>query len=139
MKPNVSLRSFSNVILGLTMLGILGVFIAFVTFYVQLNDYSPDLGALYVAAAFGYVGGGLIGLAIFGAFLRITAKAIIEGLGGNIETAEEDESSSLTHAELVDGLTEEELLAWEKAGKPNLAPWGRLGKPNFFKYLEDEE
>ena len=153
-KVNNSLRSFSNAINGLLIGG--GALVLIGIFIVAANSgYGASLQALAVAVGLIYLGSGSIGLGIFGAFLRITASSIIEGLGGNLVTSgplvtasatsttttSNDSSTSAPKAPYVSGpdswqqLSGREYKAWQAAGQPNLKSWDEAGRPDFLSWL----
>ncbi len=80
---NHSLRSFRNAILWLRLGGLGLVFVGIILIAAN-SRYSSDFGFVALGGGLIYIGVGLYALGIFGSFLKITAKAIIEGLGGTI-------------------------------------------------------
>ncbi len=94
---NHSLRKFSKVTRGLW---VTGVTIWVLLFIINIalgrgigdGDESAFAAGILAAPLFTWLfnlGVVLISLSIFSAFLRITAKAIIEGLGGNINASDD--------------------------------------------------
>ena len=164
MKRNASLARFSNTITALALIGILIAFIGGIVFAMADGDITVIVNAVGLL----YLGSGLIGLSIFGAFLRTTAAAIVEGLGGNINITESapiatpsglgspaTEASSpmggpdsktvfksLSGAELEKAvfktLYNYQRKDWIDAGSPDLAEWDELGRPDFDKWLESK-
>ncbi|MDE2386677.1 MAG: hypothetical protein KGL77_03170 [Actinomycetales bacterium] len=154
MKRNNSLATFTNAINGLLIGGGALFLIGLIATFANRMDF----GATLVGGVLIYISSGLIGLAIFGAFLRITAKAIIEGLGGNLAVSDlqayvapapapQAAASNEQHVHAPkravntgpsDGwqqLTGKEYKAWQAAGEPNLRPWDEAGRPDFMTWL----
>lgn len=83
-KVNKSLADFEKSILGLSILGgIAAVVGCFMFLLAKPFESSGQLQATFGTGLF-LLGSGLLGIAILGSLLRITATSIIEGLGGNI-------------------------------------------------------
>ena len=148
MKVNQSLREFRNHILFLLISGLVLVFGGTALALAQLSSYDPNASALLIGEAAGQIGFVLIALGIFGSFLRRTARAIIEGLGGSISedasptsievSAVTVQTSPQTPAEdFTEWLTPKQHQLWLDAGSPDLRPWMKAGRPNFRKWIND--
>jgi|GEM_PF-2711967 len=108
---NHSLAKFSKVVRGLWISGLCIWLIAIlINIAIGRGLAESNQGAF----AFGYfsgpllnwlfsLGAALFGLSIFGAFLRITAKSIVEGLGGNVNAIPSTKQ------------TQGPLVGWERA------------------------
>lgn len=149
MKINNSLASFGSLIKGLTIWGIIAIVVGILSFSgSRSSDASAALG-LILGTLLMYVGFGLIGLAIFGAFLRVTAKSIIEGLGGNLTVSgTQNQPSAAADAnpavedrinagpsDAWQSLSGKEYKAWQAAGQPDLRAWDAAGRPDFLTWL----
>ena len=130
MKVNESLAKFSSAINGLFAGGGITLALGLVVF---LSGGSSPLGLIF-GVLFLYIGSGLIALGIFGAFLRITAKAVIEGLGGNLHVDLNSNLANSAHDEVYKTLSPEQKTDWESAGRPNLKAWDAAGRPDFKHY-----
>lgn len=160
MKANQSLARFSGLIGALAGLGLLLTFVGILM--VAMNSgYSMNMTAIINGVVFLYIGGGLIGLAIFGAFLRITATSIIEGLGGNVnifasrqpqqmqrgpvltgplstpETKTSTRSGAYNEDEEFLSLSFEERHAWVTSGGPDLEVLVAEGRPDFLTWVKN--
>jgi hypothetical protein len=144
MKINYSLARFGNLITGLALGGILLALIGFIVIATH-QGYDFDVSAIMNGVALAYLGSGLVGLAIFGAFLRITATSIIEGLGGTIETQLPEPAQPVEDAvdqggvKLWQYLTDGEYSAWLAAGEPDLSSWDAAGRPKFKAWLANQK
>ncbi len=154
-RVNQSLKSFGNAITGLVVTGLSLLFIGFFIVLINVAGYEPNVGWVAFGAIMLYAGSGLVGLGIFGAFLKITAKAIVEGLGGSIyEYADEDIASpnfepqvsgeqilpsdvELPDESLGEQLTPSQKEQWIAAGKPDLRTWFDSPSSNFRRWLND--
>jgi hypothetical protein len=130
MRVNESLAKFSSAINGLLFGG--GVALT-LGLFVFLSGGSSPLGLVF-GVLFLYIGSGLIALGIFGAFLRITAKAVIEGLGGNFHVDFVSKPVNSLNDEVYNSLSTEQKQDWESAGRPNLKAWDEAGRPDFKHY-----
>lgn len=165
MKVNQSLREFRNHILFLLISGLVLVFGGTALALAQLSSYNPNASALLIGEAAGQIGFVLIALGIFGSFLRRTARAIIDGLGGSVmetasfhsDTESFVEASPNTSSERRDSahvirtranlgpsdswqsLTGREYKSWQAAGQPDLKPWDEAGQPDFVTWLKSRE
>lgn len=150
LKINTSLASFGSLIKGLTIWGIIAILVGLLSVASSRSSEASAALGMLIGVLLIYVGSGLLGLAIFGAFLRITAKSIIEGLGGNVETGGLDPKSTeswgqrnLPAREMRDSagvrlwkhLSEAEQAEWREAGEPDLRPWNEAGRPDFSSWL----
>jgi hypothetical protein len=90
-KINKSLTGFTNLIGTAFGFGILSGTIGAIVLGSALGDGGGS-GLLWGIVLI-YLGAGLIGLSIMGAFLRQTARVIVEGLGENISGGEEVNAS----------------------------------------------
>ncbi len=143
MKINQSLARFHNLITGLVVWGAILALIGLIVIATH-QGYDFDAAAILNGVSLAYVGSGLIGLAIFGAFLRITATSIIEGLGGNLLVSVEDSAAILstrnrdTDSDIANSLTDSQWAAWKTSGSPKLDRWVAAGSPDFRTWLNDE-
>ncbi len=154
MKINQSLARFSGVITGLAVSGTLLALIGFIVIATH-QGYDFDITAVVNGVSLSYLGSGLVGLAIFGSFLRITATSIIEGMGGNVATAtmtvvaQPPISAGLNNpqaaqvdkgpeSKLWQQLSARQYNAWIDADQPNLIPWDEAGRPDFLTWLKDQ-
>jgi hypothetical protein len=85
---NKSLSTFSNFIGASLISGVLSGLVGAIVLGTSLGS-GGGAGLLW-GIVFIYLGAGLIGLSILGAFLRQTARVIVEGLGGNITSSPEN-------------------------------------------------
>ncbi len=162
-KVNDSLATLSKVTRGLW---ISGLALLLIVIFIQVavgRGMADRNGGAFVFGAFSgpllnvffTIGVTLLGLSIFSAFLRITAKAIIEGLGGNLvnsglaviapatstNSTSSDSATSAPVKPYVSGpdswqqLSGREYKAWQAAGQPNLKSWDEAGRPDFLSWL----
>jgi hypothetical protein len=141
-KYNKSLQAFSKVISLCAGVGIALALVGTIWFVVILD--SGKVTDLWFPLLFAFTGQGLIGLAIAGALLRHTAKAIVEGLGGTIDIEYKNQSNSLGislndfHSDdsvLAERMWPEEHKAWNAKGKPSLKKFAESGTFNFMDWL----
>lgn len=142
---NQSLKAFSGVIQVCAILGTVSLLVGIIWMFNALK--VGDLSAISITLSLTYGGSGLIGLAIAGAFLRQTAKVIVEGLGGSIEIPEEsnalDLSSTMSDSATEEGLsfklTTRQYDAWISAGQPSLKAYAKSGQQDFMLWLEQNK
>jgi hypothetical protein len=149
-KYNKSLKAFSSVIQVCAIFGSLSLVIGVIWMANSLSE--GDFSSLSLTLSLAYGGSGLIGLAIAGAFLRHTAKVIVEGLGGTIEiettdnevvTSEMQPSSEYSPSGISSSspkvstkkLSQGQYDAWVTSGKPDLAKFGGTSQDDFFEWL----
>lgn len=138
---NNSLTKFSDFIGILVLVGVIGLVVGVMVFFAATNSLDPV--ALGLAVLLIYVSVAALGLAAVGAFLRQTARVIVEGMNGNLlETdlsAEDitfssvgpsrDESGNklpvdrAIHEQRLAALTSYERSKWEHARRPDLSDW----------------
>jgi hypothetical protein len=149
MKINNSLARFNGLINGLVFGGLLLAIIGIIV----MATNGMNLTAIMNGVALLYIGGGALGLGIFGAFLRITATSIIEGLGGNLIVSGAEAYAAVHEPKAAEAantvkttvntgpsdawqsLSGKEYKAWQAAGEPDLRPWDEAGQPEFFGWL----
>jgi hypothetical protein len=149
LKINTSLASFGSLIKGLAIWGVIAILVGLLSVASSRSSEASAAPGMLIGALLIYVGSGLLGLAIFGAFLRITAKSIIEGLGGNLsvtglqnQPSAAVDSNSAVEARINAGpsdawqsLSGKEYKAWQAAGQPDLRAWDQAGRPEFSSWL----
>jgi hypothetical protein len=113
---NKSLSSFTNFIGASLISGILSGLVGAIVLGTALGG-GGGTGLLWGIVLI-YLGAGLIGLSIMGAFLRQTARVIVEGLGGNISEGEDVNASRPENV-----LTAGQYDDWINAGQPDLTTW----------------
>lgn len=111
---NKSLSTFTNFIGASLISGILSGLVGVIVLVTALSG-AGGAGLLWGIVLI-YLGAGLAGLSIMGAFLRQTARVIVEGLGGNIS-----EGAATARPENV--LTAGQYDDWINAGEPDMATW----------------
>ncbi len=137
---NYSLQRFGNAI---TALVLSGAGIALIGLVLMMANSTNPSGFLWatLGALFIYLGSGLIGLGIFGAFLKITAKAIIEGLGGSISESA-DTYAGNAFAGVPASHTPDRSMATEKPGaqtEPASAPRNSASSVDSWQHLSGRE
>lgn len=125
MKSNESLKALERATKFLTLFG-LGA--------LAVGGLTAVSGGIAFGLFLLYLGSALVGLAIFSAFLKLTAASIVEGMGGNIRTDVDNYLNSLAHQNILNELTEKQVADWKAAGEPSLVAWRDAGKPDFKNY-----
>lgn len=167
MKVNQSLKGLASISVVLLVFGLIFLLIGMGLGIGEATSYGTNSTAEGFSVLFMQIGGAMAGLGIFGAFLRLTAAAIIEGLGGSIAVSQAQVSlaeaksqslisnlatssnSSARTATLESNprptntsdswqqLNGKEYKAWLEAGQPDLESWDSLGRPDFITWLKD--
>ena len=153
MKVNLALRAFSGAITALTWLGVIATLLGAITLFANRGEQATDIAGATLSILLIYVGSSLVGLAVFGSFLRISAKAIIEGLGGNtlievstparvfgqpaggIVVGPKTSLSEVAQEAILETLYAYQRKDWQAVGSPDLAEWDELGRPDFDAWL----
>jgi hypothetical protein len=155
-KINASLAQFSKFISTCLIGGTLSLFLGIVLFFLNSETVNP-LGIFSAGFSF-YLSSMAFGLAIVGAFLRQTARVIVEGLDGNLredafglETSGSEAAANtsdtpkvqaqpMTPADLLrirlGWLSGAERARWESLGSPDISAWD--GSIKFDKWIEQQ-
>ncbi len=80
MNSNKAMARFGAIVAALTIVGVLLFVIGLVVIAINVSGYYPDYQAVGNGVLMVYVGGGLLGIAIFASLLQITASSIVEGV-----------------------------------------------------------
>jgi hypothetical protein len=118
---NKSLVAFSNFVGAAVIFGVIASIVGAIILGSNLS--SGNLSSLPWGIILVYLGAGLIGLGIMGAFLRQTARVIVEGMGGNLFEGEEKESANEGMPASFGKLTTGQYNEWINAGQPELTSW----------------
>lgn len=128
-KINRSLAGFSSFIQASSFSGIIVLLLGAIVLGSNLGE--GNLSGISWGIVFCYLGSGLVGLSILGAFLRQTARVVVEGLGGILaEHANVVNSDGISSGSLLGKLTFKQYDAWIEAGKPPISTWD--GEPSSF-------
>ena len=140
-KINESLARFSSLISVLAITGLIGLVVAGFVFFAGVSNLNPE--ALGVALFLSYAAGSALSLAVFGVFLRLTAKVIVEGMNGNVveqsfpaaditfhadDSNPEDVDKALLvaaskHDRVLKSLTNHQRSKWQRARRPDLSDY----------------
>lgn len=159
-KMNQSLAKFSGFISAMIAIGLIGLVGGGLFFVAGATAFEPV--PIGFAVFLVYVSSSAIGLAVVGAFLRQTAKVIVEGLNGNLnESGFIAENISFTSGRAEpsvpspprEPLSKEALTdlrsgwlsvgergQWSAAGRPDLADWdGSIKFATWLKAQQDKK
>lgn len=125
---NESLAKFSNFIGAAFTYGSVGLVFGLIVFFVAFSSPNPLVLGVSILLVYGSINA--LGLAVVGAFLRQTAKVIVEGLAGNLAEGDSAADLSFTSEALTNAqdaraseLSMMQRVQWEENGRPNLSDW----------------
>jgi len=135
-KVNKSLTAFTTFIGASLIFGIVSGLIGAIVLSYALGGGGGS-GLLWGIILI-YLGAGLIGLSLMGAFLRQTARVVVEGMDGNLFEGVSNVNSTDGAPASLGKLTSRQCDAWINAGQPDLSTWD--GRPwTFDNWLDTQK